>query len=396
MKTKGTILYIGGFELPDKNAAAHRVIANGKLLKNLGYNVVFCGVTQKQVPENSTIAKEYFGFDSYELSYPKSSIDWLKFIFQANFYKKLTGKYNDTVAVICYNLPSGSLSRMIGFCGKKDIKIISDCTEWYEAPKGGNFIYRNVKKLDITMRMFTLHLKMDGIISISEYLHKFYTNKGMLSVKIPPLVDLTDSKWKYLVVKKSKPVKLVYSGSPFSLAKNANAKDRLDLIVQSFYELAQENYNFFLNIVGISKDEFLLFFPDLQNAILGLEKKIKFHGRVPHAASLSILKESDFSIFIRDANIVTKAGFPTKFVESVSLGIPVVTNNNSNVIDYLMEGKNGFLLEVKEPSKLTEKLKLVVHTSEDDILKMKQYCQESKIFDFRNFKQRTKQFLDEI
>ena len=29
---KGTILYIGGFELPDKNAAAHRVLSNGKIL----------------------------------------------------------------------------------------------------------------------------------------------------------------------------------------------------------------------------------------------------------------------------------------------------------------------------------------------------------------------------
>ena len=36
-----TILYIGGFELPDKNAAAHRVVANGKALRELGYSVVF-------------------------------------------------------------------------------------------------------------------------------------------------------------------------------------------------------------------------------------------------------------------------------------------------------------------------------------------------------------------
>ena len=27
-KEKGTVLYVGGFELPDKNAAAHRVVNN--------------------------------------------------------------------------------------------------------------------------------------------------------------------------------------------------------------------------------------------------------------------------------------------------------------------------------------------------------------------------------
>lgn len=45
-ETKGTILYIGGFELPDKNAAAQRVVANAKALRDLNYNVVFIGITK--------------------------------------------------------------------------------------------------------------------------------------------------------------------------------------------------------------------------------------------------------------------------------------------------------------------------------------------------------------
>ena len=28
---KGTVIYVGNFELPDKNAAAHRVMNNGKI-----------------------------------------------------------------------------------------------------------------------------------------------------------------------------------------------------------------------------------------------------------------------------------------------------------------------------------------------------------------------------
>ena len=30
---KGTVLYVGGFELPDRNPAAHRVINNSKILR---------------------------------------------------------------------------------------------------------------------------------------------------------------------------------------------------------------------------------------------------------------------------------------------------------------------------------------------------------------------------
>ena len=37
---KETVLYIGGFQLPEKNAAALRVVANAKILRELGYRVV--------------------------------------------------------------------------------------------------------------------------------------------------------------------------------------------------------------------------------------------------------------------------------------------------------------------------------------------------------------------
>ena len=33
-----SILYLGGFELPDKNAAAQRVMANAKLLREMGFD----------------------------------------------------------------------------------------------------------------------------------------------------------------------------------------------------------------------------------------------------------------------------------------------------------------------------------------------------------------------
>ena len=37
------ILYIGRFELPDKEATANRVVANAKLLRDLGHEVVLAG-----------------------------------------------------------------------------------------------------------------------------------------------------------------------------------------------------------------------------------------------------------------------------------------------------------------------------------------------------------------
>ena len=43
---KGTIVYYGNFELPDKGASAHRVVNNGKIFQELGYRAVFLGTNQ--------------------------------------------------------------------------------------------------------------------------------------------------------------------------------------------------------------------------------------------------------------------------------------------------------------------------------------------------------------
>lgn len=63
---KRTILYVGGFELPDRNA--QRVLSVAKIFKSIGYNVIFLGIDKISVEETK---KEYFGFESWAIPYPK-------------------------------------------------------------------------------------------------------------------------------------------------------------------------------------------------------------------------------------------------------------------------------------------------------------------------------------
>ena len=43
--------------------------------------------------------------------------------------------------------------------------------------------------------MTDVQLKMDGIISISRDLHDYYTERGVKSILLPPLVDVQEDKW---------------------------------------------------------------------------------------------------------------------------------------------------------------------------------------------------------
>ena len=91
------VLYVGGFELPDKNAAAHRVIGNAKVFKELGYEVKLNGLTDgivKLGPFHSS------GFESFEEVYPKSNKDWLKFLIDISFVKRMILNEKPEIVII--------------------------------------------------------------------------------------------------------------------------------------------------------------------------------------------------------------------------------------------------------------------------------------------------------
>ena len=71
------ILYLVGFELPDKNAAAQRVMANAKLLREMEFDVSFIGIS-KDIDNSPHILE---GFASNPVPYPSITIELMHQIF---------------------------------------------------------------------------------------------------------------------------------------------------------------------------------------------------------------------------------------------------------------------------------------------------------------------------
>lgn len=322
MSDRKTILYIGGFALPDKNAAAQRVIAIGKALRDLGYEVIF--VNQVAEKENSqTEEKEYFGFKTIEIKKPHiiSYLTSIKSVVRIIKEKKIYG-------VIAYNYPSVAENRLIKYCRLKGIPVIGDITEWYQ--HGGNFLFRTIKKLDTSYRMKVVNLRLNGIIAISQYLYDYYSH-SVHTVKIPPLVDVKDDKWKH-GDKKEDIIRFVYAGSP------SGRKERLDIIVDAFNKMPADS-KVRLDIVGITKEKYQVLYENKAE-----NKFITFHGLLPHNEAVRIVAAADWSIIIRENTLAVKAGFPTKVVESIACGVPVIANRFSNIYDYL-NSENSIMVQ---------------------------------------------------
>jgi len=122
------ILYIGGFELPDRNAAAQRVVANSKIFKQLGYDIYLVGLS----PNLDTIDTpfEYEGLHCINIKYPKTITEWFYHLFTLRNYRKIIETFNPNI-VIAYNHPAFSLRCLLNHNQTRGIKTLSDCTEWY-------------------------------------------------------------------------------------------------------------------------------------------------------------------------------------------------------------------------------------------------------------------------
>lgn len=395
---KDIILYIGGFIPPAGNAAAHRVMANAKIMRDLGYEVVLLGTTKDPVLLKDDVLdskQEIQGFQTYFEAYPGSLGQWLKHLFSIEPAKQLiTSLGEDRVkGVVAYNYPSIALNKLVKYCRTRNIKLISDCTEWalVEHNKGPR---NTLKNWDTQYRMKVVHSRMGGIITISDFLYRYYLPQAPKVLKLPPLVDVKPDSEEQLLnsVNLEEGIKLVYAGSPGN-----GGKDRIDTIVKVLSEIKSAcKCPFTLNVVGITREQYLSDFKE-KHIPVNVSENVSFMGRLPHEQVIEIVRSAHFTIFIRDENRITQAGFPTKFVESISNGTPVLTNKTSNIEEYLLEGKTGYFLDTSSEDNLkVSMLKVINDATEDLILQMKKECYNLCMFHYENYTGAFDAFLENV
>ncbi|WP_185960006.1 glycosyltransferase [Planococcus soli] len=384
---KKTILYIGGFELPDKDAAAHRVLNNAKIFRDLGYNVVFIDVVRNSKRENINLdsmhKKNVQGFDCWSIKFPSSITEWIRYLTSIKFVKKVAENYEEVKVIICYNYQAGAFVSIKKYCKENNIKLVADCTEWYEDK-------RLIKKIDTDLRMKYLHKKIDGVICISSFLSNYYKEHTKTLI-LPPLIDLQEEKWE-LREFSNKPCNkriFVYSGRP------GKHKDKLNYIINALSEL-KDNNSYIFKVIGIKKSEYLLYYPEHTAILEDLKNLVIFLGRVSHAESLRHVTSADYVIFLRENKRVNNAGFPTKFVESITCGTPVITTDTSDITKFLIEKENGFIVEVDNTHKLVRKMNYILDLEESKVKEMKDNCLKSTVFHYKNYLSETQNFMEEL
>jgi len=392
--TLGTILYVGGFELPDRNAAAQRVTANAKIFRALGYRVLLLGVTHQRswpggAPQPVEAGGE--GMIGFEVPYPAGMKAWLHRISSPGPAAEVLRRagVTDLVGVICYNHPAVAQARIAALAHSHGAWAAADCTEWY-APSRMRGVASLIRNLDIPLRMRFVNKRMDALITTSPFISDYYRRAGQPIVEIPTLMDPPVLAPADLMVKRTGGVtKLFFAGSGFDPAQVRNStdglKDRLDWVFEALDAAHMHGAKFDLNLYGLDRDQYLALFPEHEPLLARLDGMYHFHGRCPRAELLSELTAAHFSIFFRSRTRTTLAGFPGKFSESIAFGTPVITNAMPSVAGFIEEGRSGFALDTADLAAAGARIAEVFAMDDRAIADMKSWCAQSQLFDYGRY-----------
>ena len=235
---------------------------------------------------------------------------------------------------------------------------------------------RLFKKIDLFQIKHFLASKADGLIVISKTMEQYYRNKHI--IRIPPLVDIEDAIWHQKIEGEKEKFELCYAG-------DLGVKEALDKVIAAFDNLHNENA--ILRIIGLRKQDVCEMYPEL--SAIAQNKNILFMGRLSHKETVRYVKNCDCYVFLRYNTPRNQAGFPTKFAEAYSCGVPVITTNVSDIAEYMKSTGNGILLESIQETEITDAMKKIIAAKLDN-------KELRKDFDYRNYTQKAEGWLSMI
>ncbi len=379
------IIITGAFRFPNKDAAAQRVLGIARALRYNNINTVFCGwenSSRKEDLKDDGIYK-FDGFDYYS----QSELDlYSSSLFQKiyNFLRRGTKtirwiknycKVNNITAIVIYNSNSYFIYRLYRYCKKNKIKFACDCTEWYEGSHlpGGKF---GIPNFDNNLRIRIIYPLIKNVIVISSFLQNTLRLKGCNTIIVPPLINVHDTMWAtnsldHTIVASGK-VKLIYVGIP-------GKKDLLSNIFTTIDSINKGSEKIIFSLVGIDIN---FVKKNFYSGNTEIPSYINCHGCVNHENVPELYRQSDFSIILRDNKRYANAGFPTKLVESLTCGIPVISNSTSDIPKFIVNRENGYLLPDNSITSLNRCFTELLTLTKDEIKHMKTKAKESSICNF--------------
>jgi len=275
---------------------------------------------------------------------------------------------------ICYGLYGYPLIVYLILGKIYKIKMVFDAVEWYNY-NSYKIKYFNVMVWSVYLTMNYLLLFFDGLITISHYLENYYSIRKKKTLFLPPITVINRDSFssKNKMCFEENYLNLVYTGIP-------GKKDYIEITIKGTQRLFEAGEKIKFHIFGCTYDNLLSNIPDLN-----LNKKcILCYGYIGQKELTEYMRGADFSVLIRDEKKrYAKAGFSTKFVHSLSVGLPVISNLTGDIGYYLKDNFNGYILEDASEDAFVTKIRSVLNRDKQNDLTLRKNAFQTAFDHFR-------------
>ena len=228
--------------------------------------------------------------------------------------------------VVLYDFPAFITRPILKYCKSKNIKVLSDITEWFGATSK-NILFDFVKRIDTFLRIRVLAKKTDGILTVSTYLFNYYEKIVNKLIIYPiPIEQKTFKRTSGL----HDEIRIGYFGNP------GRKKDNLYKIV-NLLSATKKDIKFI--VAGSIPDSII---KRLSKIELWRNNSV-YYGNISSEKVIELLSSCDYQILYRDSCRSNNAGFPSKVSESLVNGINVICSDVSDVSRVIGDKENIIL-----------------------------------------------------
>jgi glycosyltransferase involved in cell wall biosynthesis len=127
----------------------------------------------------------------------------------------------------------------------------------------------------------------------------------------------------------------------------------------------------------------------------GASSRIVWHGSVPHELVPQYLADADFSVLLRRPERHAMAGFPTKVVESLAAGTPLIVNHTSDLSEYIRDGEEGIVVDGHSAEGLAAAFERAARLGQSDRARMRAAAQRRALasFDYTQYVDAIREFI---
>lgn len=380
---KKYIHYIAETDFSRGHASVNRILNNARAIVATGkYDVGLIGY-------GSVPYREFHEFPLHNVAYGATSLGkaW-HYARRGREVRKLLEKLPQKADMIVYYGSSRRyLSHLRKYADKYCIPLVADVVEWYD-PTALRFGRFGPVARDTHIGITRWVEQCDGVIAISSYLERHFRDRVDVTARVPVLVDtriVPEEDQRIEKLFEPQYLNLVYAGMP-------RKKDLITDMIRVVEGLAGQGHPIKLHLLGPDRGLIeSLGTPRTSEAIV-------FHGRIAQDKVNTYLRYADFSVLLRPDNRRSNAGFPTKFVESLNAGLPVVANVTSDLGLYLEDGYDGYIVADPQAESLRQKLEELVRLDRESLKDLKKNAKRvaERYFDYRGYSSVFDEFLGSL